>query len=347
VYGVASSGIRAYFNTINASGGVNGYTFKVVEEDNQYQPAKAASTARDLVSKGAFVIISEGTPSYDGIKQVAAQLKVPALVAANGDLFKPPPAPNLFGENPPYSGESENLFRFVLQNLKIKKVGLAWENDDVGSPASKNAPGYVQQNGGQLVSSQAISNGTTDYSPFCQKFQAAGAQAVEGFLISTGLAGLQKACAAIGYKPVWVSPFFSFAPEYLALAGSASEGTYIDSYQYSLDSDQPGVTEYKQAMMKYFPKDVESAFAEQGYAFAQAVSDAVSTATTGGKALTQSAFLSGLTINNQQVGLIPGFTYDSTTHQGAAELAIFQVQNGSFVQKTDFQALPAAVAASS
>lgn len=346
VYGKASSGIRAAFNTVNANGGVNGYKFEVIEEDNQYDPAKAASTARDLASKGAFAIIAEGTPSYLGIKGVASTLGVPILIAANGDLFRPPSSPNLFGENPPYSSESENLMRFILDDLKIKDVALVYENDDVGTPASKNVPLYVKEHGGNLLSSQAIDKKTTDFSPFCQKLKDSGARAVEGFIVTQGFAGLQKACSAIGYNPAWVSFFAAFAPEYIALAGEQANGTYVDNYQYSLSSDMPGVSEYKSAMMKDFPKDLESAFAQQGWAFGQAVAMATKSATSGGKKLTRDAFLNGLSFNAEQVGLIPGFTYNDKTHQGASKMAIFQVQAGKFVKVQDFQDLPAPLAGS-
>src|SRR5262245_30709391 len=49
--------IRAYFNRVNAQGGVNGRQIKWLVEDDAYQPARTLAGAKKLIERdGAFLL---------------------------------------------------------------------------------------------------------------------------------------------------------------------------------------------------------------------------------------------------------------------------------------------------
>src|SRR5205814_2441865 len=49
--------VRAYFNMINAQGGVNGYKFQLRDCDSAYDPTQAHQCAQQMVSQGVLAIV--------------------------------------------------------------------------------------------------------------------------------------------------------------------------------------------------------------------------------------------------------------------------------------------------
>ncbi len=76
-------GILAHFNPVNAAGGINGRTLKLVSRDDGYEPEKAAAAVKTLIEEDkVFALIgSVGTPTT-----LAA---VPAINAAGIPLIGP------------------------------------------------------------------------------------------------------------------------------------------------------------------------------------------------------------------------------------------------------------------
>ena len=49
--------VRAYFNMVNAQGGVNGYKFRLLDCDSAYDPTQAHQCATKMVSQGVLAIV--------------------------------------------------------------------------------------------------------------------------------------------------------------------------------------------------------------------------------------------------------------------------------------------------
>src|SRR6202789_4201730 len=64
-YGVIGKTEQAYFNKINAEGGINGRKITFISYDDAYSPPKAVEQARKLVESDEVLLIfnSLGTPS--------------------------------------------------------------------------------------------------------------------------------------------------------------------------------------------------------------------------------------------------------------------------------------------
>src|SRR5580692_6147872 len=68
-YGVIGKTEQAYFNKINAEGGINGRKINFISYDDAYSPPKAVEQARKLVESDEVLLIfnSLGTPSNSAI----------------------------------------------------------------------------------------------------------------------------------------------------------------------------------------------------------------------------------------------------------------------------------------
>ena len=85
-YGVIGKTIAAYFNKVNAEGGINGRKIRFISYDDAYSPPKAVEQARRLVESDKVLLIfqSFGTPSNTAIQKYMNAKKVPRLFAATG-----------------------------------------------------------------------------------------------------------------------------------------------------------------------------------------------------------------------------------------------------------------------
>ena len=70
-YGTIGKTIGAYFNKINAEGGINGRKINFITYDDGYAPPKAVEQARKLVESDEVLLIfqSLGTPSNSAIQR--------------------------------------------------------------------------------------------------------------------------------------------------------------------------------------------------------------------------------------------------------------------------------------
>src|SRR6266513_2720795 len=85
-YGVIGKTIAAYFNKINAEGGVNGRKINFVSYDDGYSPPKTVEQVRKLVESDEVLVILNplGTPPNSAITKYVNQKKVPHIFIASG-----------------------------------------------------------------------------------------------------------------------------------------------------------------------------------------------------------------------------------------------------------------------
>ena len=127
-------GILAHFSAVNAAGGVNGRTLKLISRDDGYEPEKAAAAVKALIEEDkVFALIgSVGTPTT-----LAA---VPAINAAGIPLIGPftgaqalrePFNRNLFHVRASYFDETERIVQH-LSTVGITKIAVFYQNDSYG-----------------------------------------------------------------------------------------------------------------------------------------------------------------------------------------------------------------------
>ena len=112
-YGIIGKTEQAYFNKINAAGGINGRKIKFISYDDAYSPPKTVEQARKLVESDEVLLIfnSLGTPPNSAIHKYMNMKKVPQLFVATGATKwnDPKEFPWTMGWQPNYQSESQNL----------------------------------------------------------------------------------------------------------------------------------------------------------------------------------------------------------------------------------------------
>jgi branched-chain amino acid transport system substrate-binding protein len=126
----------AYFNKLNAGGGINGRKIDFISYDDGYSPPKAVEQARKLVESDEVLLIfnSLGTPSNSAIQKYMNGKKVPQLFVASGAAKWDDPKhfPWTMGWQPSYQVEARIYGAYILKNYPGKTIGVLYQNDDFG-----------------------------------------------------------------------------------------------------------------------------------------------------------------------------------------------------------------------
>jgi len=109
-YGTIGKAEAAYFNKINAEGGINGRKITFISYDDAFSPPKAVEQARKLVESDEVLLLFQplGTQSNSATQKYLNSKKVPQLFVATGATKwgDPQNFPWTMGWQPNYQSEA-------------------------------------------------------------------------------------------------------------------------------------------------------------------------------------------------------------------------------------------------
>lgn len=217
-YSEIPTGAKAYFDYVNAQGGVNGRKIEYVFRDDAYNPTQTSQVVNQLVLQDqVFAMLGGlGTPTHSAVLDYLDNEGVPDLFVSSGSLLwdQPQKYRQTFGWQPDYEVEAKILSRYIAQKYPQAKVGLFLQDDDLGRDAELGARRYLDR---QIVSAQRYTPGNTDVAPQIAALQAAGADLVIGFNVPSYTALSQLQSLRLNYKPQWAYSNIGSDP---ALVGS-------------------------------------------------------------------------------------------------------------------------------
>jgi branched-chain amino acid transport system substrate-binding protein len=135
-FSVAGKATTAYFNMINAAGGINGRKIKFISYDDGYQPPKTVEMVRKLVESDEVLMIFQllGTPTNIAIQKYLNQKQIPQLFIFSGAsrFGDPKNYPWTMGWQPDYATEGGVYAKHILASGKDARIGILFQNDDSG-----------------------------------------------------------------------------------------------------------------------------------------------------------------------------------------------------------------------
>lgn len=137
-YGKVPGAMKAYFDFINANGGVYGRKIKLVVRDDKYLPTLAATQTTNLVLKdGVFALVAAlGTATHSKAYAAAslAAKKVPDLFVNTGfsGFGNQAKYPTTFTVLPSYAMEAKIISKFVKDKFPGQAVALVAQDDEFG-----------------------------------------------------------------------------------------------------------------------------------------------------------------------------------------------------------------------
>lgn len=126
----------AYFEWLNAKGGINGRKITLISRDDGYSPPKAVELARQLVEQDEVAALFNvlGTPINMAIRKYTNAKHVPQLFVAAGspNFADPEHYPWTIGWQPTLTTEAKFYAAHVLATTPNAKIGVLYQNDDFG-----------------------------------------------------------------------------------------------------------------------------------------------------------------------------------------------------------------------
>jgi ABC-type branched-subunit amino acid transport system substrate-binding protein len=314
-YGEMGKTEAAYFRKVNAEGGVNGRKINFISYDDSYSPPKAVEQARKLVESDEVLLIFNpfGTPSNIAIQKYMNAKKVPQLFVGSGatKFNDPQRFPWTIGFNPSYRSEARIYADYLLKNYPQGKVGVLYQNDDLGKDYLKGLKDGL--NGKIRIVAEApyeTSDPTVDSQVI--NLKASGADVFFNVATPKFAAQAIKKVAELGWKPVHFLAIVSVSVSAVLKPAGFDNAKGVLSADYRKDASDPtwkddaATKEWLAFMDKYYPDgDKTSAFTGYGYVVAQTLVQVLKQCgdnLTRENVMKQAASLKDLEID----GLLPG-----------------------------------------
>jgi branched-chain amino acid transport system substrate-binding protein len=275
-YGVIGKTEQAYFNKINAEGGINGRKINFVSYDDGYSPPKTVEQARKLVESDEVLLIfnSLGTPPNTAIQKYMNAKKVPQLFVATGATKwnDPTEFPWTMGWQPNYQSESQIYAKYILKNYPNAKIAVMFQNDDYGKDYLKGFKDALGKNVSMIVAEESYETSEPTVDSHIVKLKASGADVF--FNISTPKFAAQaiKKISEIEWKPVhFLNNVSNSIGSVIRPAGMQNAQDIISS-QYLKDPTDPqwkndaGMKAWNTFLDKYYP-EADRADASVMYAY--------------------------------------------------------------------------------
>jgi branched-chain amino acid transport system substrate-binding protein len=277
-YGVIGKTEAAYFDKINAAGGVNGRKIRFISYDDGYNPAKTMEHARKLVESDEVLLIfnSLGTPTNTAIWKYMNRNKVPQLFIASGasKWNDPKHFPWTMGWQPSYQSEARIYARYLLEHHPGGKIGALYQNDDYGKDYLKG-----------------LKDGIAGRMPIVEVPYEATATTLDSELVSLKASGVDilfdvagpkfviqmiRKLVELDWRPVHVLNNVSIAIGSVLKPAGPENAQGILSTNYLKDpvdptwSNDPGLEQWLAFMTRYYPEgDKTNVFTVYGYSVAQ------------------------------------------------------------------------------
>ncbi len=334
---------QAFFNYLNAQGGINGRKINLTIKDDAYNPVQTVNVVHQLVLQNNVFGIFEGlgTPTHTKVVGFLNSSKVPDMFVASGcPCWDDGTAqPYTYGWQPNYTIEGKILGQYLKQHFAGKKVGIFYQDDDFGLGGLTGIKDELPAS--QIVSSQPYQPGGTNVAPQISAIKAAGAQVLVDFTVPIYTALGQLTSFTLGYKPQLVVSNVGIDPTTVGellktfskgKAGTALiEGAITDGYLPSVaETSNPWIALFKKVHDQYDASAPFDGNVEYGMANAYTLAQALQLA---GKKLTRQSLIEAVNANGARLtgpGLVP-FRYSKTDHGGYGGAEMGQVRNGQIV----------------
>jgi branched-chain amino acid transport system substrate-binding protein len=264
-YGVIGKTEQAYFNKINAEGGINGRKINFVSYDDGYSPPKTVEQARKLVESDEVLLIfnSLGTPPNSAIQKYMNSKKVPQLFVATGATKwnDPHEFPWTMGWQPNYQSESQIYAKYILKNHPDAKIAVLYQNDDYGKDYLKGfKDGLGAKVASLIIAEDSYETTEPTIDSHIVKLKASGADVFFNITTPKFAAQAIKKNAEIGWKPLhFLNNVSSSIGSVINPAGPENAQGIISS-NYLKDPTDPqwkddaGMKAWNAFLDKYYPE---------------------------------------------------------------------------------------------
>ena len=326
------AGMQAALNAANEAGGIKGRKFKLIYEDNKFNPQATVAIARKLVTRDeifAFAV-PMGTPATSAaMEYVLGEAKVPIInpYAGAAEWYNPP-RENFYGVQVPLEAQARVVGRWAAKDghKKIVVVYLTLAANE--RMANEFTQAAKRVNPDMTVELIGTKLGTADFGPMAIEIASKKPDAVAMFLTQGETVGLAKELRLQNVRAQVYSYAGLVINSLIDLAGPAVDGLKAVSYTVPPSLDSPAVREYRAALAKVAPDEKPDYLSLNSYAMMKIFVEAVRR--INGPINRQTLVQSMDNLRNYDTGIVPPVTYSARQHLGTTALQRVQISGGKW-----------------
>jgi branched-chain amino acid transport system substrate-binding protein len=265
-------GLQIAMDEINAKGLLGGRKLELVIRDDEGNPAKGVTIARELVEREKAVAIFGGLHTTVALAQVPVwhELRTPymGVWAAGTEITRNGKSPNfVFRVSANDDYVDKFLVRYATDTLKKSKPGLLLENTAWGQSNEAGLNKYLGQKNIKPVGTEKFNWNDPDMSPQLLRLKNAGADHVILVGNAPEAAQVVKSRAKIGWEIPMVSHWGVSGGRFAELTGDLSDGVvFFQTYSFFGKQNERGQYVLKTLKDKYGVKGPEEIIAPVGVA---------------------------------------------------------------------------------
>ena len=332
---------NAYFQYVNAHGGVNGRKIVYKYLNDQYDPTITSTVVHQLVLQDNVYAIFDGlgTPTHLAVVKYLNSSKIPDVFVASGCACwnDPSTQPYTFGWQINYIREGKILGNYIKQHFAGKKIGYFYQDDEFGLDGVKGLDYEIPAS--QVVARESYNPAVTNVAPQVTALKAAGAQVVVSFSVPAFTALLKLNSLRLSFSPQLVVSNVGSDPITLAglleayakqggatVSGNAlTQGIITDSYLPSPSTGNTWIQLFTKIHSQYIPKlplDYNVSYGlGAAYTFVQAMFKA-------GRNPTRQDLINAINSGLPQGVSVAPYAYSATDHDGSTGAYMAVIKNG-------------------
>ena len=277
-YASVALGAKAYFDYVNARGGVNRRKIRYKYLDDAYEPTQTAQKTRQLVQQDRVFAIfnSLGTEHNQAVRGFLNEAEIPQLFVASGATtwgrdYKD--YPWTMGYQPTYIAEGVMYARHLLRTKPRARIAILYQDDDFGRDMIAGLRRGLGRRANQIVARESYDVSDSDVRSQITQLRSSRANTLMLFATPKFTIQAYQYVNQLGWKPLIVVNAVSSASNVMQLASSNGRNRRVNgsvSIVFLKDPNDPkwrndrGIKLYRSILRRYGrgsnPKDVYNVY---------------------------------------------------------------------------------------
>jgi ABC-type branched-subunit amino acid transport system substrate-binding protein len=337
-----TAGQEAYFKSLNAGGGINGWKVNLIQRDSKYDPQTEVQGFNQIADQVAFIAQSLGSPTTRAIQPLAHQQKMLIGAAAQDSSFVTDPMMAVIGT--PYAVDDANALDYIVKQTHHAnaKIGIIYQDDAYGQDGLRGYLAGLKTYHFNNVAQATYKVGDTDLTAQVQKMRAGGAQYVFVVAVPSTAATIVGTGASQGYNPTWIFQGPAWSEYLMSSDGTpggkptpvakalASNVWVLGSARQWGDMSVSGMAKFLSDTKKFAPAQIPDYYYMYGYAQAQMEAAVLRKAIQSGDLTRQGILDAKLHLGTVQLGdLMPPINYTPGLGPASRMTGIAKVDSGA------------------
>jgi branched-chain amino acid transport system substrate-binding protein len=222
------AGAMAYFQAVNAAGGINGRKIELRSLDDGYEPDRAAANTKKLIDDGVFLLFGYvGTPTSNAAKPIFTAARVPFVGPFTGaESLRNPLNRYVFNIRASYFDETDKIVG-QLVGQTLDRIAVFYQNDDYGKAGLAGVERAMQKRNLKIVATGTVERNTVDVAAAVKSIGSVDPQGVVMISAYKSCAAFIKAMRQAGHNPQFMNVSFVGSKALAHEAGVAGRGVGI------------------------------------------------------------------------------------------------------------------------